>query len=114
MTAGDGWGMRVGVVCRAVAALLVALAFQLVAIGGTAAAQPTAATAAAADVAPFTDDPLVAGVTPVRAAHFEELRHPWVRVGGRSPGRGSWEQTMEVFISPAITGRSCFASFAES
>ena len=75
MTVGDGgWGRRDDVACRVVAALFVFLAFDLAAIGGTAAAQSVAVTVEAADGAPFTDDPLVAGVTPVRAVHFEELR----------------------------------------
>ena len=71
MKIGDGgWGLRVGVACRVIVILHAFLAFELAVIGGTATAQ----TAEAADGAPFTDDPLVAGVTPVRAVHFEELR----------------------------------------
>ena len=75
MTVGDGgWRRRGDVVCRVVVALLVFLPLELADIGGTAGAQSVAVTAEAADGAPFTDDPLVAGVTPVRAVHFEELR----------------------------------------
>ncbi len=42
--------------------------------GGLSATQPIAVTVAAAGVGAFTDDPLVPGVTPVRAVHFRELR----------------------------------------
>ncbi len=99
MAAGDGgWGMRVGAVCRAVAALLVFLVFVLAVIGGTAAAQPTAA---AADGAPFTDDPLVPGVTPVRAAHFEELRQRIDALRGQVGLPGfAWTDPV---LSPGVT-----------
>ena len=42
--------------------------------GGLSAAQSFAVTVTATAPAPFTDDPIVAGVTPVRAVHFAELR----------------------------------------
>lgn len=85
MTVGDGgWGRRVDVVCRVVVALLVFLPLELADIGGTAGAQSLAVTAEAADGAPFTDDPLVAGVTPVRAVHFEELRRRIDALRGRA------------------------------
>ena len=42
--------------------------------GGLSATQSISVTVAPPDVGAFTDDPLVPGVTPVRAVHFRELR----------------------------------------
>ena len=42
--------------------------------GGLSAARSFAATVTATAPAPFTDDPVVPGVTPIRALHFTELR----------------------------------------
>ena len=53
--------------------------------GGLGAVQSFTATVTATAPAPFTDDPLVPGATPVRAVHFTELR---ARVDAELRGRG--------------------------
>ena len=58
--------------------------------GVLAAEQTFAVTVDEAAVVPFTDDPIVPGVTPVRAAHFTELRtriDPLRRAAGLTPFR---------------------------
>ena len=53
--------------------------------GGLGAVQSFTATVTATAPAPFTDDPLVPGATPVRAVHFTELR---ARIDAVRRGRG--------------------------
>ncbi len=92
-------GPRVAVLCR-VASILVFLTLRLAVFGGTAAAQ-SVATTEAADGAPFTDDPLVAGVTPVRAVHFEELRQRIDALRAQAGLSGfSWT---DAVLTPGVT-----------
>ena len=76
--------------------------FELAVGGGrAAAAQSFGVTAEAADGAPFTDDPLVAGLMPVRAVHFEELRRriDALRAGAELPAF-AWT---DAVLTPGVT-----------